>query len=113
MAHVASVSRSVQFYAQLGFEVRNTFTPEGGSEPTWAHLESGEAHLMVTAASEPVVPSQQAVLFYLYYEDIVAAHSELRAKGRPVGELSYPFYCPKGEFRVIDPDGYCLMLTHT
>jgi hypothetical protein len=30
-----------------------------------------------------------------------------------VGEMKVPFYCPKGEFRLEDPDGYVLMLTHT
>ena len=28
-----------------------------------------------------------------------------------VAEMGHPLYCPKGEFRLLDPDGY--MLTHT
>ena len=56
---------------------------------------------------------QQAVLFYLYYDDIAAVRAELAARGLPVGEMKFPFYCPKGEFRLMDPDGYVLMLTHT
>lgn len=68
---------------------------------------------MVTLAGEPVIARQQAVLFYLYFDDIAATHAELAASGLPVGPLSYPFYCPKGEFPLTDPDGYCLMLTHT
>jgi hypothetical protein len=59
------------------------------------------------------VASQQAVLFYLYYDDIAATREALAAQGLPVGEMSFPFYCPKGEFRIVDPDGYVLMLTHT
>ena len=113
MAHVASVPASIAFYETLGFSVHNTFTPEGRAEPTWAYLAKGEARLMVTLAGEPVIARQQAVLFYLYFDDIAATHAELAASGLPVGPLSYPFYCPKGEFPLTDPDGYCLMLTHT
>jgi hypothetical protein len=40
-------------------------------------------------------------------------HAALSARGFAVGEMAYPFYCPKGEFKLRDPDGYCLMLTHT
>ncbi len=114
MAEVQDVERSLAFYGQLGFGVRNTFTPDGAGEPAWAYLESaGGALLMVARASGPVDPERQAVLFYLYFDDIAAAHAELAAAGLPVGEMTYPFYCPQGEFRLMDPDGYCLMLTHT
>ncbi len=112
MAHVADVKRSVEWYELLGFRVQNTFTPNDTDEMTWASLASGAAHLMLTKASEPVVARQQAVLFYLYYEDVHAIHAALKAQGLPVGDMTYPFYCPKGEFPLTDPDGYCLMLTH-
>lgn len=112
MAHVKDVERSVSFYSQLGFEVRNTFTPEGSSTLAWAFLESQEARLMLAAAGEPVLPEQQAVLFYIYLEDVKSAHAELTAAGLEPGPISFPFYCPKGEFRLQDPDGYVLMVTH-
>ena len=113
LAYVADVPTSLAFYELLGFEVGNTHTLEGENVPVWAALESGSAALMLAKASDPVVPEQQAVLFYLYFDDILATHAALAAKGLPVGELTFPFYCPKGEFRLTDPDGYCLMLTHT
>jgi predicted lactoylglutathione lyase len=34
MVHVADVERSIGFYTKLGFEVGNTFTPEGVASPT-------------------------------------------------------------------------------
>jgi hypothetical protein len=113
MAHVKSVPRSIAFYEKLGFTVQSEFTPDGSAEPSWASLACGAGCLMLAVASEPVVPEQQAVLFYLYYDDIAAVHAALTAAGLEPGAISYPFYCPKGEFRLIDPDGYCLMLTHT
>lgn len=112
MAHVSSVPRSIEFYKKLGFEVGNTFTPADQKEPAWAWLRSGGAHLMVTRASEPVDARAQAVLFYIYCEDVAALRGELQKNGMMVGEIEYPFYAPRGEFRVTDPDGYCLMITH-
>jgi hypothetical protein len=113
MAHVKSVPESIRFYRLLGFELRNTFVPPDRSEPVWAWLESGNARLMVAAADEPVVPSQQAVLFYLYCDDVPGKRTELQAHGLAVGVIGSPFYAPGGEFRVEDPDGYTIMVTHT
>ncbi|MGX5729549.1 VOC family protein [Pseudoxanthomonas beigongshangi] len=113
MAHVADVPRSIAFYARLGFRLRNTHVPEHGTTPVWAWLEGGAGQLMLAQAGEPVDPARQAVLFYLYFDDIAAVHARLRAEGLPVGPMTHPFYCPRGEFRLPDPDGYCLMLAHT
>ncbi|MFT3808202.1 VOC family protein [Arenimonas sp.] len=109
-AHVADVERSIGFYADLGFRVANSVTPEGGSTPNWAWLQSGEASLMIAQASEPIDPHRQAVLFYLYFDDIRRTRSELLARGREPGEIFFPFYMPGGECRLSDPDGYVLML---
>lgn len=109
-AHVASVERSIEFYADLGFKVANTVVPEGQSSPVWAWLESEKANLMVGSASGPVDASQQAILFYLYFDNIKQAHAALAERGYSPGEIKYPFYMPGGEFRLEDPDGYVLML---
>jgi hypothetical protein len=109
-AHVASVERSIKFYADLGFEVANSVTPEGQSVPVWAWLESEKANLMVGLASGPVDSSQQAILFYLYFDDIKRTHATLVELGHAPGEIRYPFYMPGGECRLEDPDGYVLML---
>ena len=112
-AHVADVERSIAFYADLGFRVANRVVPEGGSAPVWAWLESGNANLMVGLASGPVDAGQQAVLFYLYHDDIRQAHAELERLGHRPGAIAHPFYMPGGEFRLHDPDGYVLMLAQT
>ncbi|MCI4566536.1 VOC family protein [Lysobacter sp. CFH 32150] len=119
MLHVASVARSVAFYAQLGLEVSNThYEPGGGidrgDDPVWAWLQSRHgASLMLARADAPVDPAAQAVLFYLYCDDVAAMHAALVAVRAPVGPIAYPFYCPRGEFRLTDPDGYVCMVTHT
>jgi predicted enzyme related to lactoylglutathione lyase len=113
-AHVRDVTASIEFYRKVGFAVQNTFAVDGGSEPTWAWLQSdGGASLMIARATAPVIAEEQAVFFYLYVDDVPAKHAELRDAGLAPSEISYAFYAPKGEFRVADPDGYGLMITHT
>lgn len=109
-AHVASVTRSIAFYADLGFAVHNTVVPDGQTEPVWAWLRSEKADLMVGLADGPVDASQQAVLFYLYFDDIRRTRDALVERGHAPGAIQYPFYMPGGECRLQDPDGYVLML---
>ena len=118
MVFVADVERSIEFYRHLGFEVGNTFAPQGATKPSWAWLHSGEAdlmhaQLMFAQASEPIVPDREAVLFYLYTDDVEAARASLVEAGLSPGDITMPFYSPQGEFRLMDPDGYVLMITHT
>ncbi|UNK50559.1 VOC family protein [Lysobacter sp. S4-A87] len=109
-AHVADVERSIRFYADLGFKAANRVVPDGQSAPVWAWLESEQANLMVGLASGPIDSSQQAVLFYLYYDDIKQTRAVLVELGYAPGAIKYPFYMPGGECRLEDPDGYVLML---
>lgn len=114
MARVGDVAASIAFYERLGFAVDNTFTPSGASEPAWAWLRSGGAHLMLTRGIEAAASGgQHGVVFYLYVGDVAAKHAELREAGVDVSDIRFEFYAPKGEFRVTDPDGYAVMITHT
>jgi len=108
MAHVADMTRAIDFYRQLGFEVRNTFESDG--QLAWAWLSSGEAHLMVTRTARPMNADAQDVLFYLYATDVAAYRDQLLARGAKAGPLKHPFYAPDGEFRIDDPDGYVLLV---
>ena len=118
MAHVASIAQSVAFYQRLGFEIRNAFTPPAATEPSWVSLSTGGdgepcgAELMLARADAPVVADQQAVLFYLYCADVAAMHAKLAGSGLAVGPITMPFYNPRGEFRLSDPDGYVIFIAH-
>jgi len=109
MAHAADVQRAVDFYRLLGMEVRDSLRAPSG-ELQWVHLACEQADLMFARASEPVIASQQAVLFYLYSPDLIALREHLLASGVKVSPITYPEYMPKGEVRVDDPDGYCLLI---
>ena len=112
MLSVADVERSIAFYQRLGFEVANTFACEGETKPSWAWLESGDAQLMLAAAEEPP-PAKHSVLFYFYADDVRAARVSLIEAGLDPGEIATPFYAPQGEFELVDPDGYVVMVSHT
>jgi glyoxalase/bleomycin resistance protein/dioxygenase superfamily protein len=109
MAFAADPQRSVDFYKLLGMGVRGSLRNSSG-ELQWVDLVSEQAQLMLARASDPVIPSQQAVLFYLYSPDLIALREHLLASGVKVSPITYPDYMPKGEIRVEDPDGYVLLI---
>jgi catechol 2,3-dioxygenase-like lactoylglutathione lyase family enzyme len=108
MAHVASLPRAIEFYGRLGFSVDGEWKRD--DKLVWAALRSGDAALFVSQASDPVDAKQQAVLFYLYTDDVHTLRQRLVAAGLEVGELKHPDYMPAGEIRVEDPDGYVLLI---
>jgi len=109
MAHSANVQRSVDFYKLLGMDVRGSLKTSGG-ELQWVHIVCEQAELMFARATEPVIPSQQAVLFYLYSPNLVVLREHLNSASVRVSPITYPDYMPKGEVRVEDPDGYTLLI---
>ncbi|MDB5671979.1 MAG: glyoxalase-like domain protein [Alphaproteobacteria bacterium] len=108
MAHVQDMPASIAFYAKIGLEIVNQVTPDGADHPNWVWLRGGRAELMLALASEPVVPGQQAVLFYTYCAEIAATRAAFEAAGLSPSAIARPFYNPGGEFRLVDPDGYIL-----
>ena len=112
MAHVADVAASVAWYAKLGFVAEHTLTLEG-RPMQWAHLRNGGAELMLVRSARPMNPGAQDVLFYLYAGGVAAYREGLIALGLRPSELSYPPYAQHGEFRIDDPDGYCLLVGDT
>lgn len=110
---VRDVPRSIEFYRKLGFSVANTHTPDGETEPVWAELRAGGAALMISRAEEPIGAASEPILFYLYRPEVAAYRDALLASGVQAGPVECPFWAPHGEFRIEDPDGYVLMVTHT
>lgn len=110
LAHVADVRKAIEFYQLLGFEV--TKTVEHGGQTQWAWLRHGGADLMIGRSARPMNPGAQDILFYMYAPDVAAYRAELEANGVKVGPIQYPFYSPRGEFRIDDLDGYTLMVAH-
>ena len=99
MLPVASMPASVEFYRKLGFAVEKR-----NDGWRWAMLVCGDCRLMVDESIHlhPGIP--RTSVLYLYPEDIVRFHAQLRANGIDVPELETSFYGMR-EFRMEDPDG--------
>ena len=117
MIRVTDVERSAAFYRLLGFEIGSRVPHVG--PPHWAWLYQPKAadwkrgaNLMLVRGECPVKAVEE-VLFYLYAADLVALRQQLIVAGVKVGEIEYPEYLPKGEFRTQDSDGYTLMIAQS
>lgn len=106
--HVADVARSIAFYELLGFELKDTYEHDGRLD--WAALESGDAQLMLARASAPIERDRQAVLFYLYADDLAPLRDRLLVNGIPVRAIVDGSPGPAREMGLADPDGWCLMV---
>jgi catechol 2,3-dioxygenase-like lactoylglutathione lyase family enzyme len=114
-ARVADIHRSIAFYRRLGLEVQNSHFDD--EVLAWAFLSTptsdrraAAARLMLAAADEPIDPSKQGMLLYCWTDDALGLHGELEAAGIDVGEIEHPFYMRAGEFEVVDPDGYVVLV---
>lgn len=107
----SDVQRSIRFYEQLGFTVQNTVKDEIG-ELNWAWVQNGKANLMLARSARPMNPGAQDFMLYMYAPDVAAYRAELESKGLTVGPMNHPFYSPRGEFRIDDPDGFSIFVSH-
>jgi glyoxalase/bleomycin resistance protein/dioxygenase superfamily protein len=106
--HVSDLGRSIAFYERLGFSITDTYEHAGRLD--WAALEAGSAQLMLARATAPIDRRQQAVLFYLYADDLSGLRARLASEGLPVGEIRDGTPGPRRELAMSDPDVYCLMV---
>ncbi len=106
--HVEDVARSIAYYHHLGFTLASVYKYRG--TPVWAELVSEAAELMVTTDGDPIDPARQGVLFYLYSHDLVALREQLLAAGLDAGEIADGTPGPREQMKLIDPDGYVLMV---
>jgi catechol 2,3-dioxygenase-like lactoylglutathione lyase family enzyme len=115
--HVLELQRSLDFYRRLGLEVANLH--EEGGRPVWAFVTSpaddpnhARARLMIGLGDETRAGAAdpESILFYCWSPDVQRLHDELGAAGLDVGPIEHPFYMPAGEFQVVDPDGYTVVV---
>lgn len=130
-AHVAGVDQSLAFYSFLGFTPQSVLRDPKG-KAFWALAQSGggsanSAEIMFAQSSGPIAADQQAVLFYMYCDNVAELRSHLLACGIRDGgrysgaasltdtfgsvfEVAHPPHMPAGELRLLDPDGYVILV---
>ena len=96
MLPVKSVPASIAFYQKLGFSVERQSDEWG-----WAMLRFDECRIMVDQSINST--ARQSVI-YLYPENIVEYHRQVRDNGLKIPDLEITFY-GMNEFRIDDPDG--------
>jgi len=100
MLPVKSMPASLNFYCgMLGFVVENRNDDWG-----WAMLRFDECRLMMDQSINTHPAQPRDSILYLYPEDIVEYHRQVRKNGLVVPELTVTFY-GLTEFRISDPDG--------
>jgi catechol 2,3-dioxygenase-like lactoylglutathione lyase family enzyme len=98
MLPVKSMPASVEFYKKLGFRVE-----QGNDDWGWAMLCFDECRLMVDQSINLHRGAPRQSVLYLYPENIVEYHQQVRQNGLAVPELDVTFY-GMTEFRLDDPD---------
>jgi catechol 2,3-dioxygenase-like lactoylglutathione lyase family enzyme len=99
MLPVKSMPASVSFYEKLGFSVEHRNDDWG-----WAMLRFDECRLMVDQSINVHRGAPSPSVLYLYPEDIVEYHQQVRRSGVAVPDLDVTFY-GMTECRLDDPDG--------
>lgn len=99
MLPVKSVHVSIEFYQKLGFSVERRNDDWG-----WAMLCLDECRLMVDQSINLHRGAPRQSVLYLYPENIVEYHRQVRRHGLDVPDLDVTFY-GLTEFRLEDPDG--------
>jgi hypothetical protein len=106
--HIAEVARSI---ASTTYWIRAQGPHERAGRLDWAALESDDTQLMLARArARQSNADKQALLFYLYVENLAAARDHLEANGVPVGEIRDGSPGPPREMGLSDPDGWCQMV---
>ncbi|MFZ6179609.1 glyoxalase superfamily protein [Nannocystis pusilla] len=99
MLPVRSMPASVEFYRKLGFAVEDR-----NDDWRWAMLRFGDCRLMVDQSLNVHPDAPRDSVLYLYPDDIIAYHREVRGNGLAIPDLETTFY-GMIEFRIEDPDG--------
>lgn len=108
-AHVSDLAESVDFYTLLGFDMVATVGGPG-RQHWWAFMQADRGRLMLASATERIDAHAQAVLFYLYTDDLAGLRKQLLLAGLEPSPIRRPPHMPAGELRLHDPDGYVLLV---
>lgn len=99
MLPVKSIATSIEFYQKLGFSVE-----QRNDDWRWAMLRFDECRLMVDQSINVHRDAPRQSVIYLYPQDIVEYHRQVRERGLKIPDLEVTFY-GLTEFRLDDPDG--------
>ena len=99
MLPVKNISASIDFYQKLGFAVESR-----NEDWRWAMLRFDDCRLMIDQSINLYPQAPKCSIIYLYPNDILEYHKQVRDKGVNLPDLDKTFY-GMTECRIDDPDG--------
>jgi len=105
MIHVPHVASTAQWYASIGFTIRDIARESDEGEEIWALLRLGESTIMLSAGGNPSDAPRREFDLYIYVDDIDATRQRLDGKIDIVEDLHETFYGMR-EFIIRDCNGF-------
>jgi uncharacterized glyoxalase superfamily protein PhnB len=105
MIHVPDVNTAAQWYASIGFEIRNVNRECDDGEIDWALLRLGESHIMLSAGGHPSSAFRREFDLYTYVDDVDELRRRLDSKVEIIEDLHDTFYGMR-EFIIRDCNGF-------
>jgi uncharacterized glyoxalase superfamily protein PhnB len=90
MFHVPDVAATANWYASIGFTVRDRASD--GDEVVWASLNFGDSEVMLSAGGKASDAPRREVDLYVRVDDVGATFARLKDKAEIVEGLHDTFY---------------------
>ncbi len=92
MIHVPDVNATAQWYASIGFEIRNINRECDDGEIDWALLCLGQSEIMLNIGGRPSSSSRRDFDLYTYVDDVDGLRRELDGKAEIIEDPHDTFY---------------------
>jgi uncharacterized glyoxalase superfamily protein PhnB len=105
MIHVPSVGAAIDWYASIGFEIRNVNRACDGGDIDWALLRLGQSDIMFNAGGHASSAHRREFDLYIRVDDVEVVRARVEGKAEIVESLHDTFYGAR-EFTIRDLNGF-------
>lgn len=105
MIHVSDVNATAQWYASIGFEIRNVNRECDDGQIDWALLRLGQSEIMLSLGGHPSSAARREFDLYTHVDDVDALRRRLNGMAEIVEDLHETFYGMR-EFIIRDCNGF-------
>jgi uncharacterized glyoxalase superfamily protein PhnB len=105
MIHVPDVNATAQWYASIGFEIRNVNRECDNGEIDWALLRLGQSEIMLSLGGRSSSAPRREFDLYTHVDDVDDFRHRLDGKAEIVEDLHDTFYGMR-EFIIRDCNGF-------
>jgi len=92
MIHVPDVKATAEWYASIGFEIRDVGRECDDGDVIWALLRLGESTVMLSAGGKASDAHRREFDLYIYAEEIDRRYEELKSRVDIIEEPHDTFY---------------------